>query len=149
MKIATCVLALAGCASNLAEGTRATGEALSVDDLGGLRQGRAPIDEQDFYRIAGDREAEDEIAAYRNHGVVENRIGLVLALIGTAAIVSFATDEEHRDLSVPLMLTLPIGGITAFIGSDRTSKENLEGFARANEAADRYNAHLSTMGAAP
>ncbi len=144
---ALALLAIAGCASNLANGIPASGAPLSAD-WNGYRQGVEPIDEQDFYRIAGDREAADDIRAYRDHGVWENRIGMVLALIGVGALVAFAADDDPsaREVAVPLILTLPVGGITAAIGSARTSKERIEPEWRAEEAAARYDAHL---GAAP
>ena len=139
--IALC--ALAGCATNLANGTAASGAPLSAD-WNGLRQGDEPIDEQDFYRIAGDSEAADDIRAYRDHGVWENRIGALLVMIGVGALVTFAADDDPnvREVAVPLILTLPVGGITAAIGSARTSKERVEPEWRAEEAAARYDAHL-------
>ena len=135
--------ALAGCATNLASGTAASGAPLTAD-WNGFRQGDEPIDEQDFYRIAGDREAADDVRAYRDHGVWENRIGAALLLIGVGALVTFAADDDSnvRGIAAPLMLTMPIGGITAAIGSARTSNERVEPEWRAEEAAARYDAHL-------
>lgn len=142
-RAAAFVLVLAGCAQNLANGIPASGAPLSAD-WNGYRQGDEPIDEQDFYRIAGDRDAADDVRAYRDHGVWESRIGTVLALIGASALVTFAVDDDPdvRGASVPAILLLPIGGITAAIGSARTSKERVEPEWRAEEAAARYDAHL-------
>jgi hypothetical protein len=140
---AVALIVVAGCAQNLANGIPASGAPLSVD-WQGYRQGGEPIDEQDFFRIAGDHDAADDIRSYRDHGVLESRIGVVLALIGASALVTFAADDDDhvREVAVPLILTLPIGGITAFIGGDRTHEEHVEPDWRAQEAADRYDAHL-------
>jgi len=137
------LLATTGCAASHAEGTLGTGEPLKVE-WNTFRQGNTPIDEQDFYQIAGDRDAVDDVGAYRGHGVFMNRVGAVLAMIGAAALVTYAAsgDGPKREASGPLILALPIGGITAIMGSQRLDRARHLPEWRAREAAARYNARV-------
>lgn len=132
-----------GCAHNLAANTPATGEPLAVE-WNTLRQGSAPIDEEDFYRIARDDDAAADIDAYRSHGVVMNRVGLVLALVGGAALVTYALDDDAsvRDRAAPMILALPIGGILSIMGSQRLERDRVLPSWRAQDAANRYDAGL-------
>jgi hypothetical protein len=140
-------LAVTGCAYNRAEGTAATGEPLQAG-WAGFRQGSTPIDEQDFYRIAGDGSGADEIAAYRSRGITYNRVGLVLALIGGAALVTLGASDDAtvRGAAGAFVIALPIGGFLTYSGQARAHKERVLPDWRATEDADRYNAHA---GAAP
>jgi hypothetical protein len=134
---------VSGCASSHAEGTAATGEPLAID-FSTFRQGDTPIDEEDFFRVAGDRDSADELHAYRRNGVIMNRIGSLLALVGVASIITFASshDDATRARAVALTFALPIGGIIAVMGSQRLSETQHMPSWRASEAAARYNAHL-------
>src|SRR5512134_1452991 len=90
-------VAATGCAQNYASTLPASGEPLAYD-WSTFRQGRDPIDEQDFYRIAGDSEAVTKIERTRSRGTFYNRAGWVLAAIGAAGlIVATATDSPGLD----------------------------------------------------
>lgn len=63
-------------------------------------QGNNKIDDEDFFRIGGDIQAADQIAARRDRAVVTNRVGWALLGVGLAAVAggfilrSALTEEE-------------------------------------------------------
>jgi len=134
-------LALAsGCAANWATTQPATGEPLSAEWKSTFRQGTTPIDEQDFYRIAGDRESYDQIAHERVKGMVVNRIGVVLAIAGIASLVAGATIDTK---AYPGVVFMPIGGIMAYWGIYTAERRPHISIDHAQQAADRYNARVA------
>jgi hypothetical protein len=149
---AAAALALAGCARNYASSLPATGEPLAYDWMS-FRQGKDPIDEQDFYRIGGDAEGASQIEKTRSRGIFYNRAGWVLAGIGLGGLLLATTTDSaglHKT-GYGLMLALPIGGTMAFYGQHKAKKRPQLSGRRARETADRYNAHLpgASVGSAP
>jgi hypothetical protein len=140
---AATVALTAACAGPGAEGVAATGEPLTYE-WNTFRQGSMPVDEQDFYRIAGDDDAVREIGSSRRHGTIYETVGGVLALVGATALITYASsnDPGTRNAAGPLILALPIGGITAIIGSQKRSRSRVLPDWRAQETAARYNAHV-------
>ena len=88
-----------------------------------LKLGADPVDERDFYHLAGDREAEDTIAASRSTGKLMNRIGLALVIGGTIATVAIpvALDDRHAAAySVgQWFVSFPVGLALAAFGKAR------------------------------
>lgn len=86
------------------------------------RLGERAIDEQDFYHLAGDRGAEDEIASARAKGVVmyDTGIAVMIASLATAIAVPILTTRQNASYSVgQAFLTFPIGMALAMIGANR------------------------------
>ena len=145
------VIAAAGCAQNYASTLPASGEPLAYD-WSSFRQGNTPIDEQDYYRIAGDGEAATQIQRTRTRGIFYNRAGWVLAAIGLGGLFAAAVlpDAGLRKVGYGLTLALPIGGTMVFYGRSKAEKHPQLSGRRAREAANRYNAHLSgAVGSVP
>ncbi|NVB83538.1 MAG: hypothetical protein HOV81_34510 [Kofleriaceae bacterium] len=53
-----------------------------------LKLGEAPVDERDFYHLAGDTRSEDVIANARARGKLKNRIGNAVGLASLAAAIA-------------------------------------------------------------
>ncbi len=142
MSVSRPVLALAlsavvGCAQNHATGIGASREPLGYDGRT-FRQGRTPIDEHDFYRIAGERDVANAIAEQRDRGIRYNRAGLVLlglGLVGPGAMAT--TDGAMRKLGTGFMLALPIGGVMTFYGRSKAEQRPIESYRRASVVRDR------------
>ncbi len=65
-------------------------------------QGRDELDEQDYYRLAGDMDAERRIAAIRTSASRKQRIGVPLAIAGYAAVAvlgTIALSSNHDTLA--------------------------------------------------
>jgi hypothetical protein len=137
------LLLFAGCATNYATAQRPTGEPLSAEWVATFRQGKTPIDEQDFYAIAGDRSASSEIATEREKGILFNRVGIGLAAVGIAGLVGGATINGKLYGGA---LLLPIGGVMGFWGKGKAERRPHRSIRDARIAADRYNATLSQRG---
>jgi len=140
---ATCALLAGqlGCAQHLATNVAATGEPLSVEFASTYRQGKNPIDEHDFFRIAGDRQATAQIEHQRGRGIFYNRVGLILAGIGlTGLVVASTTDGAVARTGTGATLLLPLGGVMAFYGRNVAEEHGIVDAGRAREAANRYNA---------
>src|SRR5687768_13263974 len=76
-----------GCLTlNPANQTRANGQPLRVDDDGALRQGSSEIDEQDFYAIAGDKRALQEVRNHRFDLITTQIAGQVAGAAGIGGI---------------------------------------------------------------
>lgn len=54
-------------------------------------QGRESLDEQDFFRIAGDEEAVDKIESIRSRASLQQKIGAPLMVVGLAAALVLTT----------------------------------------------------------
>jgi hypothetical protein len=147
--VAAAALGAAGCAQNYATTLPPSGEPLAYD-WSSFRQGSSPIDEQDFYRIAGDADAEASISRTRARGVFYNRAGWILAAIGGVALVTATQvgDGGLRKTAYGLTLALPIGGTMAFYGQHVAERHPQLSGRRAQETANRYNAHLA-VGSVP
>jgi hypothetical protein len=137
------LLLFAGCATNYASAQRPTGEPLSAEWVATFRQGKSPIDEQDFYAIAGDKNASNEIATEREKGILFNRVGIGLAAVGIAGLVGGATVNSKL---YGASILLPIGGVMGFWGKLKAEKRPHKSIHEARIAADRYNASLSQRG---
>lgn len=122
-------------------------------------QGEMPIDDQDFFRIAGDVEAANHIAAYRRSGVTMNRIGVglligggALALAGLLLLPTLTTKDAYGIARTPSWptyvmgaggITLSVGGIMTFLGLAKARREHpIDDPARAHGLAKRYNKSL-------
>jgi len=119
-------------------------------------QGETPIDDQDFYNIAGDTEAAKQIAAYRAKGVVINRVGFGLLIAGGALalasliVVPLASPRDrYGNVDRPawtlmvgsggLLMSL-VGGTMAAAGRARAKREHpIDDPKKAEKAARRYN----------
>jgi len=118
-------------------------------------QGGTVIDDQDFFRIAGDDNAAADIEDHRRQGVAMNRVGWALMAIGAGGIgaTSAFMDETQgvgRNLAGASALSLIIGGLWAYAGYHRMKPEShLFEIGRARVAARRYNDTLTPQAAAP
>lgn len=143
-----------------AGGARATGEHLSVADNGGFRQGNAAIDEQDFYKIAGDRAAVASVRTRRMNLVAEQVVWQALGLAGVGGMLVgggvMAGGIVWVSTSGPIGLIALLPGVGLFMTSlvmvplayswaaDAADAMHRPTFGqdRARTAADRYNRRL-------
>ena len=139
VKVAIFMLLATACVHSRSYGTARSGEPLQYD-WSAFRQGTIAIDEHDFYRIAGEREAADAIERERATGERYNVVGWVIAAAGAAGLVYGAVARDRRGYGVAL--ALPIGGTMAFYGRARANKTPQLSRERARQAAARYNATL-------
>lgn len=119
-------------------------------------QGETPIDDQDFFNIAGDTEAATQIATYRAKGVMMNRVGLGMAIGGGALALAsiilgsaLVSKNEYGFESRPTWTTWSmtgglivgaVGGSLALVGNARTKRKHpIDDPQRAANAAKRYN----------
>ncbi|MCW5807806.1 MAG: hypothetical protein KIT31_35970 [Deltaproteobacteria bacterium] len=119
-----------------------TGEPLTAEWTA-FRQGRTPIDEQDFYAIAGDHESRDTIAYKRERGILFNRVGIALALVGLGGLIGGATVDNKLYGGA---IFLPIGGVMGYWGKLTAEKRPQLSIHHARQVADRYNASLGMRG---
>lgn len=138
MKVALAIL-LAGCVTARSHGTPRTGEPIDYDWTA-FRQGRVAIDEHDFYAIAGDREAAEQIERERATATRYTYVGWGLALVGLGGLVYGATTGLKAGYG--LAIALPIGGTMAGYGQARGNRDPQLSRERARETAARYNAGL-------
>lgn len=112
-----------------------------------VSQGNSPIDDEDFFRIAGDRDAADDVQSHRSHARWFNRISLV-ALAGglvTSLIGGMEMDSSSGQALFAAGTLLDIAGCYGLIYSMHAmSGSNAHGVSlqRAVDAANRYNAAL-------
>jgi len=115
-------------------------------------QGEAPLDDEDFLRLAGDKDGAAEIASKRETGITLNRMGLAALGIGAGLMVGGYIARPKADpdvgsssLSTALITGGIIGGIIglagggslAWLGAAKTNAEHpLDDAARFNEAAN-------------
>ncbi len=162
LAIALVGVGASGCLTVAGSGLNdATGDSLAAPAPGDFRQGRSRIDEEDFYRIAGDARAVEAIRQHRA-GLVNEQIWLqVLAYSGIPAIVASSValgggivmlSEYDNDLGIALVVPgalLLMGSIAAIplglVYAEEAGEEMLYPVLpheRALDAADRYNAAL-------
>jgi hypothetical protein len=128
------------CIHNIATGIPATGEPLSVEFASTYRQGKDPIDELDFYRIAGDVKSANKIQSQRDRGTLYNRLGLALLTIGLGGlVVSSITDGDWARRGTAATVLMPIGGVLTFYGRSVADERGIVSSDFALEAANRYN----------
>ena len=111
-------------------------------------QGGAVIDDQDFFRIAGDTGSEQEVQEYRRQGKAMNTVGWGLTLLGAGGIGATSafmdtSQGRGRTLGGVSALSLIIGALWVYAGHYRVQPDHhaveLE---KAREAAKRYNETL-------
>ena len=122
-------------------------------------QGEEPIDDQDFFNIAGDTASATEIAEYRAKGVLMNRIGIGMAIGGGALMLasiilrsSLTTKDSYGIETAPTWTTYAatggvivglVGGGIAWAGYARTKREHpIDDPQKAANAAKRYNKQI-------
>lgn len=148
-----------GCLTLAASGYASdTGDPLSSPRHGAFRQGRTPIDEEEFYAIAGDDHAVAIVRAQRE-GLVAEQIGwqivgygaipVMLAGIGGLAGGIALLDEDIDGLGAGVLvagtlvmvasfIAIPLGFVFAEDAAEAMSDPVLP-HGRALDAADRYN----------
>lgn len=135
-----------------------TGDMLSSPAHGAFRQGRTPIDEEDFYTIAGDDHAVAVVRAQRE-GLVAEQIGwqlvgygaipMMFAGIGGLSAGIALLDEDIDGLGAGVLVAgtlvmvasfvaIPLGFVFASDAADAMSDPVLP-HGRALDAAGRYN----------
>ena len=115
------------------------------------RLGARAIDEQDFYHLAGDRGAEDEIASARAKGAVMYNTGIAVMIgsLATAIAVPIATERQNAKYSVgQAFLTFPIGMALAMFGANRVRDHHFSA-ARAFKAMNADSPDWATRLEAP
>jgi hypothetical protein len=111
-------------------------------------QGGAVIDDQDFFRIAGDTGSEQEVEEYRRQGKAMNTVGWGLTLLGAGGIgaTSAFMDEttgRGRTLAGVSALSLLIGALWVYAGHYRVQPDHhAVEIGKARDAAKRYNETL-------
>jgi len=116
------------------------------------RQGAIKLEDENFFRIAGDLETAEEIHHSRENGVLMNHIGLGLLAAGVAvALGGYAMDTSH-DSGVASAGTLALslssvmlggGGFLTWFGIAKANAEHpVNDYDRAEAAAQTYNSHL-------
>lgn len=105
-------------------------------------QGTDKLDEQDFYRLAGDRDSERDVISHRRSASKIQKVGLALTLIsivaGGAMIAVGATSDNTtlmRAAVLPIAIGLPIGGVAIVRGKRKMRRLALPN-KRAVDAAD-------------
>ena len=106
-------------------------------------QGREELDEQDFYRIAGDQEAADKIAGIRASASKKMKVGATVAAAGIVAGLVFAGLGQSRDnasfntLGYSLGTAVGTGGLLVWYwGSNEMKKPHHLPSSRADQNAD-------------
>jgi hypothetical protein len=146
--------------TNPARGVKASGAPLSVTGAGGFRQGDQAIDEQDFYRIAGDTEAVAAVRQRRLNLVAEQMAWQATGLAGIGGLVLGAGVTAGgivwTTTSGPIGLIGLLPGVGLFMSSlvlvplayawaaDAADAMTAPTFSiqRARAAAERYNRRL-------
>jgi hypothetical protein len=107
------------------------------------KQGNTSLSDEDFFRIAGESRAADEIHSHDQSAWIINRVGLGVVLVGLGLLGgSFAT-KDTRLGGIGLGL-VTVGGITAYVGGNRLAPdEHVLPYDRAKLTADEYNEKLS------
>jgi hypothetical protein len=113
-------------------------------------EGGTVIDDQDFFRIAGDTGSEQEVEEYRRQGKAMNTVGWGLTLLGAGGIGATeafmdTSQGRGRTLDGVAALSLIVGALWIYAGHYRVQPDHhaveLE---KAREAAKRYNETLTT-----
>jgi hypothetical protein len=105
-------------------------------------QGESRLDEQDFYRLAGDSESEHRVAGHRRSAARIQKAGLgimLLSLVAGGALVGIGLANGDNALAVkgviPIAIGIPLGGLVLARGGHKMRKKVLPD-KRAAEAAD-------------
>jgi hypothetical protein len=132
-------------------------------------QGNDKLDDEDFFRIAGDLQAADRIASMRSSAVTTNRVGWVIFGIGLGALgaglVLSQTTKESVDPDTGIAPEAPawptyimtagvisaiVGGGLAWYGAAAVRREHpINDPRRAKRVADKYNARIGQQPDAP
>ncbi len=106
-------------------------------------QGPDVLDEQDFYRIAGDQQAADSVAKIRAGATSKMKVGMPIAVIGYAAMLvlgSIGTSNKNPTLSTIGYVgggTLgSVGGLVWYWGKADMAKRHHLPMSRADQNAD-------------
>jgi hypothetical protein len=117
-------------------------------------QGGTVIDDQDFFRIAGDTATEREIDEYRRQGKALNRVGWGLSVLGAGGVAASTllmdeSSKRARTIGGVSVLGLITGALWVYYGYYRMQPDHhAVEIERARAAAERYNATLKAEGAA-
>lgn len=122
-------------------------------------QGMAPIDDEDFFRIAGDEEGLRQVRGYREIGLWLNRGGLGAAAVGVVGMVvglalAKAVPEGGGGAPATLLggglILTSLGATVAYMGAGRLSPQTHPlAMERAQQAAATYNARIGAQSARP
>ena len=121
-----------------------------------LKQGTLPVDEQDFFAIAGDAEAATEIERTRKIGLAANYGGLGAATLGGTLMLAglslpwlLSGGIEDPGVLVGLGSLTTVGGLftaggvlATIYGRNAVEAEHHQPLERAQVAADSYNRAL-------
>lgn len=113
-------------------------------------QGSTPVTDDDFYRIAKDKAAQDEVESSREAGVLLNRLGLGVLALGAVALGGGVVLRGDTSSNLPSSLLyggsilLPVGGVLAYLGLGKATNPHPLEQDRAQAAAQAYNASLET-----
>jgi hypothetical protein len=114
-------------------------------------QGKSPLDDEDFFRIAGDARAAQEVREYREVGVLYNRLGIGFVAAGGAVAIASLTLKNApvigKNPNVGLYSSLGLGLLGVWLYSKAIGRLNPENHPvdanRATTAAKAYNARLA------
>ncbi len=110
-------------------------------------QGTTRLDEEDFFRIAGDARAYAELRDYRRSGARLGTAGAYLMLGGLAGLVAglAAYDDGHAGRSQAVvaasLVVAGLGGPIFSLGKSALDTSPYFSVERAERAAAHYNAH--------
>jgi hypothetical protein len=106
------------------------------------KQGKLPISDEDFFRIAGLPDNADTIHSKVMHGYVASRVGLAIAVIGLGLLGAGLVRHDQRMSGGGLLLTA-VGGITVGVGGHALNPKNhVFPLGEAESAANAYNQTL-------
>jgi hypothetical protein len=126
-----------------------------------LHQGDTEVSENDFYRLANDAAAEEEVRSHHASGVFQNRLGFGMFLggLGAAGAGYYFTTKEPEEGGSEIPAYVMIGGAVVSCigmylianGASKTADKRVLPQERAEAAAERYNRTLpdSAGAAAP
>lgn len=103
------------------------------------------LDDEDFFRIAGDSSGLTQTQSYRRGGMAMNKVGRYALIGGIAAVAaSLFVSEKHPTLQTTLWSAgMSVGGAGWYFAwsGDRRLKPGSHGvtFSRAQQTAHRYN----------
>ena len=112
-----------------------------------LVRGEELLDERDYYHLAGDDKAAQEIDAYRHRGLVYNRVGLALLAVGAVGVgMMVSGNDSLSKAGTPLFVVgMPVGGIMAIMGKQRMEGHHLS-LERARDAVGQQAPRLGPIG---
>jgi len=106
------------------------------------KQGKTPLSDEDFFRIAGLPDNADDIHSKVMHGYIASRVGLAVAAIGLGLLCVGVVRHDQRMSGGGLLLTA-VGGITVGIGGRPLNPRNhVYPLEEAQSAANAYNQTL-------